>query len=170
MITLILIINSVNTRSKKLDQKILKLCVARLGLRERTFPAIKYRKSKRSGPSFSPIVALLGEVFVVSIDTPLAKRVLNNGRLTCWEGGGRGEEKSGLARWFLPANLGHRNRNPRANQLTESHSNPVASAARLLFFTLIHLFHRCFANTRATEGVGGGAKTNVVEHPDDYIV
>lgn len=68
---LTLIINSVNTI---IDQKILKLCVARLGLRERTFPAIKYRKSKRSGPSFSPTVALLGEVFVVSIDTPLAKK------------------------------------------------------------------------------------------------
>lgn len=71
-----------------------------------------------------------------------------------------------------------RNRNPRADQLIESQSsNPNRHTTRPLdfFFTLIHLFYRCFRGGHSSrgrkEGQGERAKTqkSMVEHPDDLL-
>ncbi|KAL6254627.1 hypothetical protein P5V15_013934 [Pogonomyrmex californicus] len=110
-----------------------------------------------------------GRELVMSIDTPLVKRALNNGRLIRR----KKKKKSGLAR-FLPANLGRRIVNSRANHLTErKRAIPTPSRRPHGFFHVDTFFYEASrhpANLCAAGREGGGAKANAVEHPDDYCL
>lgn len=80
----------------------------------------------------------------MSIDIPLAKRALNNGRLT----------RPAKKKVGLPG--GPRYRNWRANQLTGSHSNPIAqSAARFFSHWYSFSLRDTSANFRAVEREDG---------------